>query len=179
MQISGPRQHGNACKQTRRLFQKQCIFFLFFCLYSIITFSQVEIPLAAAAYYNKSTKATDVYFYVSTPGELTAVLKLRPAEEKNLAVAFDQAAFKKISVKKTRSADGFDTVGLGSFNAGTAGYHKISVAGLQPSPAAFLLLSGPAAKDIVFNNSEYRGAPSTHLRYSYPKDSAVNAFISQ
>jgi hypothetical protein len=86
-----------------------------------------------------------------------------------------------VSVNKS---DDFITVPVGSFTIKDARYRYLQINGISKTGSNFpdiesIVISGPAAKDLKYNLSEYKGAPSTHLWYQYPKDSTIAWFYNE
>ena len=90
---------------------------------------------------------------------------------------------KSYEINVNKSSD-FVTVPVGTFSIPEARYHYIQINGISKTGSHFpdiesVIISGPAAKDLEYNLSEYKGAPSTHLWYQYPKDSTIAWFYNE
>ena len=124
-----------------------------------------------------------IFFYPQQAGEISVSVKLKcPANKSTLKFQLDSTG-KSYEISINKSSD-CTIVPVGSFTINDARYHYIEIRGINKSGDHFpdvesLIISGPAAKNLKYNLSEYKGAPSTHLWYQYPKDSAVAWFYNE
>ncbi len=123
-----------------------------------------------------------IFFYVSQAGEIHVSLKLKSINNSNLKLQLDSAA-KSYDMPVNKSSD-YNNVSAGSFEIKNAGYHFIQITAINKTGNYFpdiesLILTTSGAQNIQCNTSEYRGAPSTHLWYDYPKDSAIAWFYNE
>jgi hypothetical protein len=140
----------------------------------------VSIPLSGSAYAQPGG-GTKVYFLAAHGGRLRVQLRARWSHASALTVQLDGGA--KDTTLRLEGAGGFATIDAGCFDLGAAGYHFIS---LRPADGSRslpditdMILSGEGAEGALCNNSQYRGAPSTHLTYPVPGDSAAAWFYSE
>ena len=123
------------------------------------------------------------FFYPQHKGEISVSIKLKsPGGNSNIKLQLDGAG-KSYPVAVKESAD-FVILPVGNFSINDARYHHIVIKPVSKTGKCFpdiesLVISGPAAKDIKYNLSEYKGAASTHLWYSYPKDSTIAWFYNE
>lgn len=126
---------------------------------------------------------TKTFFYPQQAGEIQIALKVRSQNgAARIRVQLDGSG-KKYDVSVNKSSD-FITVPVGSFSIKDPRYHYIQINGISKTGSNFpdiesVIISGPAAKDLKYNLSEYKGAPSTHLWYQYPKDSTIAWFYNE
>jgi hypothetical protein len=140
----------------------------------------VTIPLSGSAYTHPGGD-TKVYFLAKHTGRLEVRLKARSSRPAIILVKLDQGA--KDTTIRLEGSGSYTTIDAGCFELGAAGYHFIS---LRPAGGdralpdiTDMILSGEAAEGVLCNNSRYRGAPSTHLRYEVPGDSAAAWFYTE
>ncbi|MEO8415736.1 MAG: DUF3472 domain-containing protein [Ginsengibacter sp.] len=124
-----------------------------------------------------------IFFYPQQEGKIELAVKLKlSAGSSTLGFQLDSAGKNyQISIDKSSA---YATIPAGSFSIKHARYHYIEIKGISKTGDYFpdiesLIISGPAAKDLKYNLSEYKGAPSTHLWYQYPKDSTVAWFYNE
>ncbi len=126
---------------------------------------------------------TRIFFLPKQKGVLFVAIKLKAtAGNSKLQISMDEDK-KNYSIIVEKSS-GYVTVPVGSFSISSTGYHYLLIKGISKTGLTFpdidaIVLSGTAAKNIAFNSSQYRGAPSVHLRYPVPGDSAVKWFYSE
>jgi hypothetical protein len=126
---------------------------------------------------------TRTFFYPQQPGNIQLALKLKsPEGDSKLKVQLDSTG-KSYDISINKSAD-YITIPVGTFSIHDARYHFIQIKAISKSGEYFpdiqsLVISGPAAKNLKYNLSEYRGAASTHLWYQYPKDSTIAWFYNE
>ncbi|MHA4808859.1 DUF3472 domain-containing protein [Flavitalea flava] len=126
--------------------------------------------------------STRTFFYPNK-GALTIGIRLRcPDGNSRIKVQLDgEGEGHELSIQQE---DTFVTLPAGDFPISDLRYHFIAITGLSKTGSYFpdieaIVLSGPAAQQIKYNTSQYRGAPSTHLRYVVPGDSAVAWFYTE
>ncbi|MEO8820345.1 MAG: DUF3472 domain-containing protein [Ginsengibacter sp.] len=126
---------------------------------------------------------TRTFFYPQQDGEINVALKLKsPDGDSKLKVRLDSTG-KSFDITVNKSSD-YVTIPVGKFSIKDARYHCIGIKGISKSGKYFpdiesVIISGPAAKDLKYNLSEYKGAPSTHLWYQYPKDTTIAWFYNE
>jgi len=137
----------------------------------------VTIPLSGSAYTHPDGE-TRVYFLVTHTGQLQVQLKGRASQAGSVVVRLDGGG-KETTIRLVASS-GDALIDAGSFEVLSAGYHFLSLkpAGVSPD-ISDMILSGPAAEGVLCNSSRYKGAPSTHLTYVIPGDSAAAWFYSE
>jgi hypothetical protein len=126
---------------------------------------------------------TRTFFYPQQPGKINVSLKAKATTgDAKLQIQLDSTG-KLYTVSLKKSAD-YTIVPVGTFSIADARYHYIQINGISKTGSNFpdiqsLIISGPAAKDLKYNLSQYRGAPSTHLWYQFPKDSTIAWFYNE
>jgi hypothetical protein len=144
------------------------------------TTHSLTIPLSGSA-YTTDKGGTKIYFLTEHPGPLQIAIRARSPHQTALLVKLDDDA--KDTEIRIAAGNDYTTIPAGSFNTNTPGYHFISItsAGSNKSLPDIpdLVLSGPAAEGARCNTSKYRGAPSTHLTYTIPGDSAAAWFYTE
>lgn len=124
-----------------------------------------------------------IFFLPQQAGELFVALKVKSSSgNAALTISLDESK-KGVEVAVPQSSE-YITLPVGAFTVDNKQYHHIVIRGLRKSGDYFpqvqaIVVSGEVAKDIKFNRSPYRGAPSTHLRYVVPGDSTVKWFYSE
>jgi len=126
-------------------------------------------------------RVTKVYFYVAKPTSVSIALQLAQVfNDCKLSVKLD-----KQTTSQILQVNNSDTkIKVGSFQIKDTGYHFIEIKGASKKGVkyptiSFLLLDKYEAGAIQFNTSHYRGAASTHLRYTVPGDSSVQWFYTE
>lgn len=81
-------------------------------------------------------------------------------------------------------ADGEIMAPLGTFTVNKPGPYRFTLTGVTRSGATFgapdaLLVSGEGAVGAHFSLSNFRGAPSVHLRYPVPASSTITSFYNE
>lgn len=133
--------------------------------------------------WNDAKTFTRTFFYPQQPGKINVAIKLKSINgDCKLKIQLDSTG-KSYEINVNKSAD-FVTVPIGVFSIIDARYHRIQINGISKTGSNFpdiesLVISGPAAENLKYNLSEYKGAPSTHLWYQYPKDSAIAWFYNE
>lgn len=133
--------------------------------------------------WDDSKTFTRTFFFPQQTGKIQVALKLKsPDGDSKLKVQFGSTG-KSYEINIKRSAD-FFIAPVGTFSIPDARYHYIQINGISKTGSHFpdiesVIISGPAAKDLEYNLSEYKGAPSTHLWYQYPKDSTIAWFYNE
>ncbi len=186
---------------------KKSLFVLFFIIISSCSFAQNEGSSYVSFYGNAYTfphaisdsieliskqgllpwtdvkRTTKVYFYVSKPGQITLSLKLKNSNKSCfLSVGLDGAKnAKNISLVKDND---FELVHVGTYKIVDTGYHFVEIKGNSKKLVTYplieaLVINNTSEGGILFNKSNYRGAASTHLRYTVPEDSAVKWFYTE
>jgi hypothetical protein len=131
--------------------------------------------------WSNSGRVTKIYFYVAKPTSIDVSLQLGQFfEESKLSISMDGKS--KAHVVALRNNDA--KVMVGHYQITDTGYHFFEIKGASkngtkyPSIQAFLFENFTKGA-IQYNTSNYRGAASTHLRYSVPGDSAVQWFYTE
>lgn len=123
------------------------------------------------------------YFFPKATGNIGVALRVKPVDgDSKLSVRLDSSG-KRYQLDVPRGSD-YVVLPAGSFEVPDARYHCIEIRGVSKTGKYYpdvqsVILSGPASVGMVYNNTEYRGAPSTHLWYRYPKDSTIAWFYSE
>lgn len=133
--------------------------------------------------WDDSKTFSRTFFYPQQKGTIHVALKLKSWNgNSKLKVQLDRSG--KSYVIHVNETDDFITVPVGTFYIPDARYHYIQINGISKTGNNFpdiesIVISDPAAKDLKYNLSEYKGAPSTHLWYEYPKDSTIAWFYNE
>jgi len=122
-----------------------------------------------------------VYFYPQTTGSIDVSIVVKaPSNTNTLRVRLDSSGTTyNVVVNQTSS---YVTLNVGSFNITSAKYHCLEIKAVTKN-GTYL----PDVKSVVissslglkYNKSVYRGAPATHLSYSYPGDSSIAWFYTE
>lgn len=172
------------------------------------TTPDVVIPLASNGYIEPHEKYgtygtisnNGVGGWISSEGEIKVYFLAKHAGDLKLAVqakAPDSDSFLQVKcadvgslgslgkdIRVSRSND-YRNIPVGTFSIKKAGYQQVTITGNAKSGGTYypdvrsLVLSGPAARDVVFNSSRYRTAPAVHLRYPVPGNPQVDTFYSE
>jgi hypothetical protein len=133
--------------------------------------------------WNNPEVFSRTFFFPQQAGNIQVALKLKsPDGDSKLEVQLDSTG-KSYEINVEKGAD-FATIPVGAFSIPDARYHCIQIKGISKTGNYFpdvesIVISGPAAKGLKYNLSEYKGAPSTHLWYQYPKDSTIAWFYNE
>lgn len=124
-----------------------------------------------------------VYFLPAQSGALVLSVQVSKAEAgSKLLLRLDgKGKVQEVTVPVTGEVV---VLAAGSVHISTVGYHYIEIRGKNAGGNALpevtgLVMSGVAATGLRFNNSQYQGAPATHLSYPLPKDSAAEWFYGE
>jgi hypothetical protein len=123
------------------------------------------------------------FFYPRSMGKIGVSIRLKsPGGDSWIRVQLDSTG-KTYTLAVHRGQD-YITVPAGDFEISDTRYHCIEIRGLSKTGKYFpdiesVVFSGPAARNLLYNNTEYKGAPSTHLRYPVPKDSTIAWFYNE
>ncbi len=123
-----------------------------------------------------------IFFYAQQPEEVFVSLKTKSYGNSNLKVQLDSTG-KMYDVAVNENSNYYN-IPVGFFGIKNTGYHFIQIKANSKTGNYFpdvesLILSTANAQNIQCNTSEYRGAPSTHLWYQYPKDSSIAWFYNE
>ena len=131
--------------------------------------------------WKESNRNTKVYFYLTQPIKANFYLHLKENQNAcSLLIGFDGIKNQhKVTVLKK---DTMVHIGLHEYL--DTGYHFIEIRGAANKVGVYPAIRSLIVKDvnkhsILCNNSNYRGAASTHLRYMVPNDSAVQWFYTE
>lgn len=121
------------------------------------------------------------FFVADKTGKIDLALKLEASRPVKLNVSLGGETK---TVEAAPSPGGLTIIPAATFRIKKTGYQEVTIAAAGKSennlPAIrSILLSGEAASAIRANNSQYRGAPATHLAYPVPKDSLVEWFYNE
>jgi hypothetical protein len=157
-----------------------CYFMLSFfatgIFYTAASSHAVTIPLSGSAYVHPDGE-TRVYFVATHTGRLRVQLRGRVSQAGSIVVRLDGGG--RDTTVRLGNSSGNILISAGSFEVGETGYHFISLKSAHLPDIPEMILSGPAAEGALCNNSQYKGAPSTHLTYVIPGDSAAAWFYSE
>ena len=131
--------------------------------------------------WSDKNRKSNVYFYVMEPTKVSCFLKLREVfSNAQLSIKLDEKGEEKlINITK-----GQLKLYIGDFVLSDTGYHYFEIKGASKSKVNYpsieaIVIETTQPKSIQFNTSNYRGAASTHLRYTVPGDSAVKWFYTE
>ncbi|MEO9021748.1 MAG: DUF3472 domain-containing protein [Ginsengibacter sp.] len=133
--------------------------------------------------WDNSEVFTRTFFFPQQAGNIQVALKLKSSGgDSKLEVQLDSTG-KSYEINVMKGTD-FVTIPVGSFSILDVRYHCIQIKGVSKTGTYFpdiesIVISGPAAKDLKYNLSQFKGAPSTHLWYQYPRDSTVAWFYNE
>lgn len=142
-----------------------------------------QISNKGLSHWDNANTFTRTFFYPQITGQIMVGVKLRsPDGDCKLTIQLDNDG-KKYNLAINKSSD-FTIVPVGFFEIKDVKYHFIEIRGVSKTGANFpdiesLVFSGPAAKDLKYNLSNYRGAVSTHIWYQYPKDEPIAWFYNE
>ena len=123
------------------------------------------------------------FFYPQQKGIISVSIKLKsPSNSGKIKVRLDGTG--KSYILAVKENQDFVNLPVGNFSINDVRYHYFEIKPVSKTGKYFpdiesLLISGDAAKDMKYNLSGYKGAASTHLWYSYPKDSAIAWFYNE
>jgi hypothetical protein len=146
---------------------------------SIDTAGSVAVPVSGSG-YAVNNNFYRVYFLTIANGPLQVALKIKSQNTGKIICRLD-AGGKATTTKVKASAD-YVTLPVATYTITKSGYHYIDVkqvTGNQLPDVLAAVLSGPASLGVKFNNSQYKGAPATHLTYKVPGDSVAAWFYSE
>jgi hypothetical protein len=128
--------------------------------------------------WSDKSRIIKVYFYVAKPTTATFSLNVKNVVAKSiLSAKLDNGKATKI-----KSSIGTLTLPIATYTLKDTGYHFIEIRGVIGTTFPLLeslLIDKCEDGTILFNKSNYRGAASTHLRYTVPGDSAVKWFYTE
>mgnify|MGYP003329201111 CR=1 FL=1 len=123
-----------------------------------------------------------IYFYPQQKGLLKASLHIQPiATASTFKINLDGVGkVTELTIPANTSTTQFT---IGEFAINTPGYHYFSIKGsgnFEAYPEIISLqIEALSPNVILYNKSIYLAAPSTHLRYQVPGDSAVKWFYTE
>ncbi len=128
--------------------------------------------------WSDKERVAKVYFYVNMPTGLKLLLNIKNVITNCvLSVKLDNNKAQDITVKK-----GDTILSLGANTIKDSGYHFVEIKGINGDRFPLitsLTIEKSSLATILFNKSNYKGAASTHLRYTVPGDSAVKWFYTE
>jgi hypothetical protein len=131
--------------------------------------------------WTESSRISRVYFYVAKPSTFNVSLKMAQVFDAcNLTIQVDgKSKEKNIKINKADTI-----VPIGDFVIKDSGYHFIELKGNSKIGIKYPTIQGLQFNHvlpgtILYNMSHYRGAASTHLRYTVPGDSSVQWFYTE
>lgn len=147
-------------------------------------FTKVSFNANAYSHYNKSNeKVTKVYFYVATPAKHALSIDFKNESSiNNIKVTVDD---KKNPINiPIQISNGMLHKDIGIYNFGDTGYHYLTIKESKKEKNAelqyeSLIIKSNVENAILYNQSNYKGAASTHLRYIIPGDSAIQWFYTE
>jgi hypothetical protein len=131
--------------------------------------------------WSDHNRKSSLYFYVTAPTKVKCFLQLREViSTSQLSIKLDGKGKEKL----IPIAKGALKIFIGDFELLDTGYHYFEIKGASKSKVNYpsiesIVIETPQPKSIQFNTSNYRGAASTHLRYSVPGDSAIKWFYTE
>jgi hypothetical protein len=133
--------------------------------------------------WNDPDVFTRTFFYPQITGSIDVAIFTRSPDGSAKLTAQLDGTGKKYTFSVTKSSD-FIRIPVGTFTIKDARYHYVEIRGISKTGSFFpdiqsLLVGGAASANLEYNLSEYKGAPSTHLWYDYPKDSTVAWFYNE
>jgi hypothetical protein len=139
----------------------------------------ISVPVSGSG-YAVNNNFYRLYFLTKQNGVLQVALKIKGQSDSKVICRLDGEG--KSTIIKVKAAADYFTLPVTSYTIKKGGYHFLEIKqtnsnGLPNVSEA--ILSGPAAKDVRFNNSQYKGAPATHLTYKVPGDSVAAWFYSE
>jgi hypothetical protein len=131
--------------------------------------------------WTMAKRVTKVYFYVTKPTSASVSLQLGQVFDVS-KLAFKLDGKHESVLKNVQSND--TKIKIGNFQILKEGYHFIEIKGASAKGIKYptiksLLFESRIGGSIQCNKSYYRGAASTHLRYTIPGDSAVQWFYTE
>ena len=126
-------------------------------------------------------RKTKIYFYVAKPTAANISLQIGQFfGDCKLSLKIDDHAMTKTVLLNNHTTKVF----IGNYQFKDTGYHFIEIKGASVKGTKYptihsLLFEKFTSQSIQFNTSNYRGAASTHLRYTVPGDSAVQWFYTE
>ena len=128
--------------------------------------------------WTEKDRTIQIYFYVTKATSAQLFLNVKNvATACSFLVNLDNNKVQNIAVKK-----GDTIVSIGSFTIKDTGYHFVNIKGnegVQFPMIKSLTIDKTLPGVILFNKSNYKGAASTHLRYTVPGDSAIKWFYTE
>ena len=131
--------------------------------------------------WSDKNRKSSVYFYVTEPTKVKCFLQLREViSNAQLSIKLDEKGEEKL----INITNGQLKLYIGDFVLSDTGYHYFEIKGASKSKVNYpsieaIVIETPQPKSIQFNTSNYRGAASTHLRYTVPGDSAIKWFYTE
>lgn len=140
--------------------------------------STVAVPVFGSG-YAVNNNFYRVYFLTNQNGHLQIALKIKAQNDTKVICRLD--AQSKATTMTVKASATYTVVPVAMYSIDKTGYHFIEIKQVnnQLPDVSEAILSGPASKDVKFNNSQYKGAPATHLTYKVPGDSVAAWFYSE
>ncbi|HEX8019740.1 DUF5077 domain-containing protein, partial [Mucilaginibacter sp.] len=146
---------------------------------AVDTANSVTVPVSGSG-YAVNHNYYRVYFLTKQNGALQVALKARDQDGAKISCRLDAQG--KTTVIKVQPSTAYSLVPVSTYAITKPGYHFIEIKqneGNKLPDVSAAVLSGTAAQDVKFNNSQYKGAPATHLTYKVPGDSVAAWFYSE
>lgn len=146
---------------------------------AVDTANSVTVPVSGSG-YTVNHNYYRVYFLTKQNGALQVALKAKDQDGTKISCRLDAQG--KTTVIKVKPSTAYTLVPVATYAITKPGYHFIEIKqneGNKLPDVSAAVLSGTAAQDVKFNNSQYKGAPATHLTYKVPGDSVAAWFYSE
>ena len=133
--------------------------------------------------WNNPNVPLQVYFYPQQLGEINVSIQLTKNDRPStFEITLDELSPKQ--VVRVPPSNKSILCKVGKFKLTKEGYHYLNIRPISTKGIAFpfidsVEITSNNIKEIKFNKSGYRGAASTHLRYSVPGDSVVKWFYTE
>ncbi|SFD16474.1 protein of unknown function [Chitinophaga sp. CF118] len=126
---------------------------------------------------------TRVFFYPQQAGKIYfSIVAKAPGDFNMLRVRLDSSDALAWFIPVSQSST-YTTIQVGDFNIDSARYHCLEITAVTKNGTYLpdvkaIVFSGPAAVNLKYNTSQYRGAPATHLYYNND-DNNVSWFYTE
>ena len=121
------------------------------------------------------------YFLIKGIGRLNLSIVAKSPESNSKIEASING--KKLNVSIAKSST-YAVIDLGYADLTATGFYRVEIRGVSKTGNYFpdiqsVVVSGPAANNIKYNKSTFRGAPATHLSYPFPAGNSVEYFYTE